>query len=171
MPLMSADLRGLTIATPSGSTSHYQLLYLLGILNLTGTVTVKLAQPSELADLWQNDKIDGAYVWVRMPAPAHTHQVIMDAQHLSPCGCVSISYALHVHAHTGLYACALARATKRASGHIICQDVHAHVFLVGTNTWESQPKVSEFADLCQWCCTGRVGAFPLMQPTYLRSID
>ena len=164
---MSADLRGLTIATPSGSTSHYQLLYLLGILNLTGTVTVKLAQPSELAELWQNDTIDGAYVWVRIPAPTYRHQVIMEAQQLSPvtvcqyrmpCMSTRTLACMRVHPH--------AQRSERAVTSYATMSMHT-----GTNTWGSQANVSEFTDLCQWCCTGRVRAFPLMQPTYLHGID
>ena len=58
-----AQLRGRTIASPRGSTSHYQLLYLLDILNLREDVTVVPAQPSELAALWRRNLIDGAYVW------------------------------------------------------------------------------------------------------------
>ena len=82
----AADLKGKTIASPAGSTSHYQLLYLLvcmpacmhahthartcphvcvygttpkEVLNLTASVTVRTAQPSEHADLWRVGEIDG----------------------------------------------------------------------------------------------------------------
>ena len=58
------DLRGRTIATASGSTSHYQLLYFLRIMNLASDVIVKLANPSEFADMWQRAEIDGVFVWV-----------------------------------------------------------------------------------------------------------
>ena len=58
-----SDLNGKTIATPAGSTSHYQLLYFLQMLHLSNTVTVLLAQPSELTELWRAGEIDGAFVW------------------------------------------------------------------------------------------------------------
>ena len=57
------DLKGRTIATPRGSTSHFQLVYFLHLLKLTDSVTVRLAQPSELEGLWRAGTIDGAYVW------------------------------------------------------------------------------------------------------------
>ena len=56
------DLQGKTIATPRGSTSHYLLLYFLKILNLERAVTVRMAQPAELADLWRAGAIDGTFV-------------------------------------------------------------------------------------------------------------
>ena len=59
------DLPGKTIATPLGSTSHYQLLFFLNMLDLANKVTIKFAKPSELIDLWRRGEIDGAYVWVR----------------------------------------------------------------------------------------------------------
>ena len=58
-----SDLIGRTIAAPAGSTSHYLLLYFLKILHLSNTVTVRTAQPSELAELWRSGEIDGAFVW------------------------------------------------------------------------------------------------------------
>ena len=57
------DLNGKTIAAPRGSTSHYQLLYFLHTINMTKSVSVRMAQPSELAELWQAGEIDGAFVW------------------------------------------------------------------------------------------------------------
>ena len=59
------DFRGRTIATPPGSTSHYQLLYFLQLMNLANEVTVRLEVPSKLVELWQRGEIDGAFVWVR----------------------------------------------------------------------------------------------------------
>ena len=73
-----SDLIGMTLAAPAGSTSHYQLLYFLKILNLSNTVTVQTAQPSELAELWRAGEIDGAFVWaphlhaLRAAFDAHT---------------------------------------------------------------------------------------------------
>ena len=57
------DLKGRTIATPRGSTAHFQLLYSLELFQLINSVTVILAKPSELEDLWRAGKIDGAYIW------------------------------------------------------------------------------------------------------------
>ena len=80
------DLRGRTIATPLGSTSHYQLMYFLRcafarthapaqmhmhihapactcrLINMTEDVTVRTALPSEHVKLWQNGEIDGVCV-------------------------------------------------------------------------------------------------------------
>ena len=58
-----ADLPGKTIATPRGSTSHYQLINFLKLLNLDKLVTVRTAQPSEFAELWRTGGIDGVFVW------------------------------------------------------------------------------------------------------------
>ena len=52
-----------TLACPAGSTSHYQLLYLIDQLKLRDVVTVRTAQPSELELLWRTGVIDGAFVW------------------------------------------------------------------------------------------------------------
>ena len=57
------DLHGKTLACPAGSTSHYQLLYLIDQLKLRDVVTVRTARPSELEDLWRTGVIDGAFVW------------------------------------------------------------------------------------------------------------
>ena len=57
------DLHGKTLACPAGSTSHYQLLYLIDQLKLSDVVTVRTAQPSDLEDLWRTGVIDGAFVW------------------------------------------------------------------------------------------------------------
>ena len=57
------DLRGKTLACPAGSTSHYQLLYLIDQLKLKDLVTVRTAQPPELEELWRSGVIDGAFVW------------------------------------------------------------------------------------------------------------
>ena len=73
-----ADLPGKTIATSQGSTSHYQLLYFLKLLNLDKVVTVRIAGPSEFAELWQTGAIDGVFVWspylqaLRTTFDAHT---------------------------------------------------------------------------------------------------
>ena len=62
--IRSADaLRGKTIGTPKGATTHYQLLHFLHMLQLQDEVTVRLAAPSELAALWRTGKIDGAFIW------------------------------------------------------------------------------------------------------------
>ena len=57
------DLHGKTLACPAGSTSHYQLLYLVDQLKLRDVVTVRTAQPSELEELWRIGVIDGVFVW------------------------------------------------------------------------------------------------------------
>ena len=46
-----------------GSTSDFKLRRFLQLLNLSDTVTVRAAQPSELAALWRAGEIDGAFVW------------------------------------------------------------------------------------------------------------
>ena len=57
------DLHGKTLACPAGSTSHYQLLYLIDQLKLSDVVTIRMAQPSELEGLWRTGVIDGAFIW------------------------------------------------------------------------------------------------------------
>ena len=54
-----SDLRGKTLATPRGSTSHYQLSYLLDLTSLTDDVNIILAPPSQYAELWRRGEIDG----------------------------------------------------------------------------------------------------------------
>ena len=75
-----ADLRGKTIAAPAGSTSQYQLQYFLQAVNLSDKVTVRTAQPSELAALWRAGTIDGCFVWAphlqTLRAAFDTHTLI-----------------------------------------------------------------------------------------------
>ena len=44
------DLRGRTVGVPFGSTTHYQLLFLIDLLDLEGTVTVVNMSPKGKRD-------------------------------------------------------------------------------------------------------------------------
>ena len=63
VPVALQDLGGLTVATPGGSTCHYQLLYLLNLLHLNDAVTVIEANPADMDELWSRGDISGAFVW------------------------------------------------------------------------------------------------------------
>ena len=59
-----ADLKGKKIGTPFGSTSHFRLLGLLKLNNLTqAEVTVLDLKPDALVAAWSRGDIDAAYVW------------------------------------------------------------------------------------------------------------
>ncbi|MFD0897291.1 taurine ABC transporter substrate-binding protein [Loigolactobacillus binensis] len=57
------DLRGMKIATPFASTSHYSLMMYLQQHHLTGKVTLVDMQTPEIVAAWQRGDIDGAYTW------------------------------------------------------------------------------------------------------------
>ncbi len=58
------QLKGKTIATPFGSTSHYSLLQALSAAGLSST-DVKLVNlaPDKMMAAWQGNQIDAAWVW------------------------------------------------------------------------------------------------------------
>jgi taurine transport system substrate-binding protein len=59
-----ADLKGKKVGTPFGSTSHFRLLGLLKLNNLTqADVTVLDLRPDALVAAWSRRDIDAAYVW------------------------------------------------------------------------------------------------------------
>jgi len=59
-----ADLKGKKVATPFGSTSHFRMLGLLKVNNLTEKdVTVLDLKPDAEVAAWQRGDIDAAYVW------------------------------------------------------------------------------------------------------------
>ena len=58
------DLKGKTIATPFGSTSHYHLLTALKSVGLSNSdLKVLNLTPSAISASWQKGDIDGAFVW------------------------------------------------------------------------------------------------------------
>ena len=57
------DLQGRTVGVPFGSTTHYQLLFLLDLLDLKGSVTLRNLSPSAIMEEWDARRIDAAAVW------------------------------------------------------------------------------------------------------------
>jgi len=57
------DLQGRTVGVPFGSTTHYQLLFLLDLLDLRGSVTLRNLSPSAIMEEWDARRIDAAAVW------------------------------------------------------------------------------------------------------------
>eukprot|EP00756_Hemistasia_phaeocysticola_P008634 Hpha_TRINITY_DN14681_c0_g1::TRINITY_DN14681_c0_g1_i2::g.47776::m.47776 len=62
------DLHGTVLATPFGSTAHFELVQLLRVLHITNVTVVHGSVP-ELMQLYDDNKIDGVYAW----EPALTH--------------------------------------------------------------------------------------------------
>jgi taurine transport system substrate-binding protein len=59
-----ADLKGKRIAVPVGSTAHFSLMGVLAHEGLTNNdVTVMSMPPDQIAAAWQQDAIDGAFIW------------------------------------------------------------------------------------------------------------
>lgn len=59
-----ADLKGKTLAAPFGSTTHYSLLQVLKLNNISpDEVTLLDFNPSDLLAAWTRGDIDAAYVW------------------------------------------------------------------------------------------------------------
>ncbi|WP_198684016.1 glycine betaine ABC transporter substrate-binding protein [Brachybacterium sp. YJGR34] len=58
-----ADMSGMTIGVPFGSTAHYSLLTALGEEGLTGEVRVINLAPDAILAAWQRDEIDAAWIW------------------------------------------------------------------------------------------------------------
>jgi taurine transport system substrate-binding protein len=57
------DLIGKTIAVPTASTSHFQLMYILKKWGLTDKVKVINLNPEQAAAAWELGNIDGAFIW------------------------------------------------------------------------------------------------------------
>ena len=58
------DLRGKKIAVPFGSTSHFTLLSLLKLENISAPeLTILDLQPQDMVAAWQRGDIDGGYIW------------------------------------------------------------------------------------------------------------
>ena len=57
------DLVGRRLGVPFGSTVHYQVLFLLDILKITGQVELVNLSPSEIIKSWDEDSIDAAGCW------------------------------------------------------------------------------------------------------------
>lgn len=57
------DLVGRRLGVPFGSTVHYQVLFLLDILKITGKVELVNLSPSEIIKSWNDDSIDAAGCW------------------------------------------------------------------------------------------------------------
>ncbi len=59
-----SDLKGKRIAVPVGSTAHFSLMGVLAHEGLTNNdVTVMSMPPDQIAAAWQQDAIDGAFIW------------------------------------------------------------------------------------------------------------
>lgn len=58
-----ADLKGKRLAVPVGSTAHFSLMGVLDHEGLTNDVTVMSMPPDQIAAAWQQDAIDGAFIW------------------------------------------------------------------------------------------------------------
>ena len=57
------DLIGRKLGVPFGSTVHYQVLFLLDILKITGKVELINLSPSEIIKAWDEGRIDAAGCW------------------------------------------------------------------------------------------------------------
>lgn len=57
------DLKGKTIAVPVASTSHYQLMYMLGKWGITSQVKLVNMTPTQAAAAWERGDVDGAFIW------------------------------------------------------------------------------------------------------------
>ena len=57
------DLIGRTLGVPFGSTMHFQVLFLLDLLGLTGQVDLLNLSPAQIMTAWDNGSIDAAGVW------------------------------------------------------------------------------------------------------------
>ncbi len=61
----AADLKGRTVGTPFGSTTHYSLLAALADAGVKASdVKILDMQPQDALAAWQSGNIDAAYVWV-----------------------------------------------------------------------------------------------------------
>lgn len=58
------DLVNKTIGVPFGSTIHYQVLFLLDLLSLTGSVHLLDLSPAEIINAWDTGQIDVGACWV-----------------------------------------------------------------------------------------------------------
>ena len=57
------DLRGRTVGVPFGSTMHYQVLFLIDLFRLSGSVTLLDLSPDQIMEAWTNKKIDAGAAW------------------------------------------------------------------------------------------------------------
>ncbi len=58
------DLKGKRLAVPVGSTAHFSLMGVLDHAGLTtNDVTVMSMPPDQIAAAWEQDAIDGAFIW------------------------------------------------------------------------------------------------------------
>ena len=58
------DLKGKRLAVPVGSTAHFSLMGVLDHAGLTTSdVTVMSMPPDQIAAAWEQDAIDGAFIW------------------------------------------------------------------------------------------------------------
>lgn len=72
------DLVGRKLGVPFGSTVHYQVLFLLDILEITGKVELINLSPSEIIKAWDEGEIDAAGCW------GPTREYILDKDGDSP---------------------------------------------------------------------------------------
>jgi len=72
------DLIGRKLGVPFGSTVHYQVLFLLDILKITGKVELINLSPSEIIKAWDEGEIDAAGCW------GPTREYILDKDGDSP---------------------------------------------------------------------------------------
>ncbi|CAJ1951940.1 unnamed protein product [Cylindrotheca closterium] len=57
------DLVNRTLGVPFGSTMHYQVLYILDLFGITGSVSLLNLSPTEIIEAWDDGTIDAAACW------------------------------------------------------------------------------------------------------------
>ncbi|CAB9498601.1 polymerase 14 [Seminavis robusta] len=57
------DLEGRTIAVPFGSTMHYQVLFLVDLFGLAGSVKLLDLSPTQIIEAWNANEIDAGACW------------------------------------------------------------------------------------------------------------
>ncbi|MDT2613790.1 taurine ABC transporter substrate-binding protein [Enterococcus dongliensis] len=88
------DLRGLKIATPFASTSHYSLMMYLQQQHLTDQVTLVDMQTPEIVAAWQRDDIDGAYTWQPSLDSLHASTTLVSSDQLAERGALTANVTL-----------------------------------------------------------------------------
>lgn len=100
------DLRGLKIATPFASTSHYSLMMYLQQQHLTDQVTLVDMQTPEIVAAWQRGDIDGAYTWQPSLDSLHSSTTLVSSDQLAEQGALTANVTLatdkFVQQHAGL---------------------------------------------------------------------
>lgn len=100
------DLKNRTIGVPFGSTMHYQVLFLVDLFGLEGSVTLLNLSPSEIIQAWDEERIDAGACWgqAREHMLAHSAKTLVTAADManwgrptfvvSPSHCTVLMYVL-----------------------------------------------------------------------------